>query len=335
MQATQGAFSNLAVKRFANAAGVAGDLYDVWQGWEENGWAGVAQQTGGALAGGLTAAAVIAMVALLPLELPALAIGLFAAIAAYGIEALTELVLGDLLDINTDYNAARNWVQRRDPLAIDLDGDGIETIGADGTVLFDHNGDGVKTGTGWVSGDDGFLVLDRNGNGVIDSGAELFGVDTIKSDGRHAFDGFDALRDLDGNGDHVFDANDAAFASVKIWQDLDQDGVTDAGELRSLSEAGIVSIDLVAASNNVNLGNGNVQTASAANLTTSGDEGTTANLDLADNPFFREFTDPVTLTEAALALPDMHGSGMVRDLREAMRLTPKTGLTGAVLKIAA
>jgi len=70
-------------------------------------------------------------------------------------------------------------------------------------------------------------------------------------------------------------------------------------------------------------------------LTTSGDEGTTANLDLADNPFFREFTDPVTLTEAALALPDMHGSGMVRDLREAMRLTPKTGLTGAVLKIAA
>ena len=33
---------------------------------------------------------------------------------------------------------------------MDLDGDGIETRGADGTVLFDHNGDGMRTGAGWV-----------------------------------------------------------------------------------------------------------------------------------------------------------------------------------------
>ncbi|MDR1349171.1 MAG: hypothetical protein LBJ59_00030, partial [Zoogloeaceae bacterium] len=77
------------------------------------------------------------------------------------------------------------------------------------TVLFDHDGDGIKTGTGWVKGDDGFLVLDRNGNGQIDDGSELFGVDTIKSNGQKATSGLDALADLDSNGDGVFDQNDA------------------------------------------------------------------------------------------------------------------------------
>ena len=69
------------------------------------------------------------------------------------------------------WSEAKDWMERRDPLALDLDGDGIETRGADGTVLFDHNGDGMRTGTGWVRSDDALLVLDRNGNGTIDTGA--------------------------------------------------------------------------------------------------------------------------------------------------------------------
>ena len=224
--------------------------------------------------------------------------------------------------INDLWNRFKNWFPpRRDPLAIDMDGDGIETTGADGTVLFDHNGDGVKTGTGWVSADDGFIVLDRNGNGTIDTGAELFGVDTVKADGSLAADGFDALSDLDSNGDAVFDAKDTEFANVKIWQDLDQDGISDPGELTSLTEAGIVSIDLDAESGNVNLGNGNVQSAAAVHLTVDGTEGTTANLDLAHSPFYREFTDSIALTEEATGLPESPGSGRVRDLREAMSLS--------------
>ena len=77
---------------------------------------------------------------------------------------------GNIDDIVNDFwNAAQNWAPRpRDPLALDLDGDGIETLGITSTaqVLFDHDGDGVKTATGWISGDDGLLVLDRNGNGT-------------------------------------------------------------------------------------------------------------------------------------------------------------------------
>ena len=225
-------------------------------------------------------------------------------------------------DVNSGFNNAQNWTPpRRDPLAIDLDGDGIETIGADGTVVFDHNGDGVKTGTGWVSADDGFFVLDRNGNGTIDTGAELFGVDTIKSDGSTAVDGFDALTDLDSNNDGLFNAQDAEFSNVKIWQDLNQDGVSGAEELSSLTQLGIESIDLNADKNNINLGNGNVQTATSVHLSIDGEEGETGNLDLANNPFYREFTDSVTLTDEALALPDSKGSGLVRDLREAMSIS--------------
>ncbi len=69
-------------------------------------------------------------------------------------------------DVNAKYLQG-NTIRPRDPLAIDLDGDGIETVGIAGSaVLFDHNADGIKTGTGWVKGDDAWLVLDRNGDGL-------------------------------------------------------------------------------------------------------------------------------------------------------------------------
>ena len=55
--------------------------------------------------------------------------------------------------INSSFNAAFGWRQPRyDPLTLDLDGDGLETVGINtaAPILFDHDGDGIKTGTGWV-----------------------------------------------------------------------------------------------------------------------------------------------------------------------------------------
>ena len=227
------------------------------------------------------------------------------------------------LDTRESFHAfwqqAANWVApRRDPLALDLDGDGIETRGADGRVLFDHNGDGVKTGTGWVRSDDGLLVLDRNSNGTIDNGGELFGVDTTKSDGKKATDGFDALSDLDSNDDGVFDAKDSRFADVRIWRDLNQDGVSQSKELSTLSANNIRSISLSKTSKTTNLGNGNTQTATATFTRTDDTTGTAANLGLASNTFYRKFTNRVTLTDKAKKLPEVNGSGSVRNLREAM-----------------
>ena len=231
---------------------------------------------------------------------------------------------------------------RRDPLAIDLDGDGIETLGVNtngGTpVLFDHDADGLKTGTGWLTGGDAWLVRDLNANGSIDTGRELFGVDTliegpIYSGGtvvqgtRTACSGFEALAAPDGNGDRVFNAQDAAFGELMLWRDLDADGVSDVGELASLASHGIVSIALNSDGVVQNLGNGNTVTGSATVTyadhhagAVAGVDLTAGNLDLGENPFYREFTDTIPLTEAATALPEMGGSGWLRDLREAMSL---------------
>ena len=222
-------------------------------------------------------------------------------------------------EINAWWNQAKSWVQpRRDPLALDLDGDGIETRGADGKIVFDHNNDGVKTGTGWLRPDDGWLVLDRNSNGTIDNGGELFGVDTVKSDGTKATDGFDALSDLDSNDDGVFDAKDTRFADVRVWRDLNQDGVSQSNELSTLAANNIRSINLSKTTATTNLGNGNAQTATATYTRTDDTTGTAANLELANNTFYRKFTNRVTLTDNAKKLPEVSGSGRVRNLREAM-----------------
>jgi hypothetical protein len=138
-------------------------------------------------------------------------------------------------------------------------------------IYFDSNGDGIRTATGWVKPDDGLLVLDLNGNGTIDSGRELFGDATLiqahssaAGSGqvdytRTALDGFEALAAQDSNADGQINASDAAFSQLKVWRDLNQDGISQAGELHTLAELGIASIGVAGTSTNVNLGNGNTE----------------------------------------------------------------------------
>src|SRR5690606_24856903 len=51
--------------------------------------------------------------------------------------------------------------------------------------------------------------------------------------------------------------------------------------------------------------------------TVNGNQSLAANLDVASNPFYREYTDEILLDKESRALPDMRGSGAVRDLRDA------------------
>ncbi|UII63512.1 calcium-binding protein [Xanthomonas translucens pv. translucens] len=228
-------------------------------------------------------------------------------------------------NVNENFRDAANFVPRRDPLTLDLDGDGIETVSANNGVLFDHDGDGVKSGSGWVAADDGLLVMDRNGNGTIDCGGELFGADTILADGRKAGSGFEALRDLDENGDGIFSKTDAHFNDVRIWRDLNQDGISQAGELFRLSELGIASITLKPTTTaDLDLGNGNVVDNRGTYTRLDGTTGLAGDLQLAVNNFFRDFSgslDPVTVTDEAAQLPNLKGSGAVRDLEEAASLS--------------
>ena len=130
-----------------------------------------------------------------------------------------------------------DWADEVDPLIIDLDGDGIETTSlSDSRAYFDVDGDLFAERTGWLKGDDGFLVLDGNGNARIDGIGEMFG---DRSGG-----GFAELSQHDSNADGKITVADAIWADLQVWQDRDRDGVTDAGELKSLDQLGIVEIGL-------------------------------------------------------------------------------------------
>ncbi|CRL92363.1 putative RTX family exoprotein [Neisseria meningitidis serogroup B] len=180
-----------------------------------------------------------------------------------------------------------------DPLALDLDGDGIETVAAKGFSgsLFDHNGNGIRTATGWVSADDGLLVRDLNGNGIIDNGAELFGDNTKLADGSFAKHGYAALAELDSNGDNIINAADAAFQSLRVWQDLNQDGISQTNELRTLEELGIQSLDLAYKDVNKNLGNGNTLAQQGSYTKTDGTTAKMGDLLLAADNLHSRFTN--------------------------------------------
>jgi Ca2+-binding RTX toxin-like protein len=229
---------------------------------------------------------------------------------------------------------ARNWIARRDPLVLDLDGDGIETVAIDpdNPILFDLTGNGIKTGVGWIKSDDGFLVFDRNGNGEIDNGRELFGDATPLLGGGTAVDGIAALADLDANADGKIDAGDAVFAQLRVWQDVSQDGISQSEELLTLDSLGIVAIGLTRIPSAPTLDNGN-QIADRATYErldgSTGGVGTSgvADVNLVEDTFHREFTDHIPPNALTRTLPDTFGSGRVRDLREGATLSSSLAAT--------
>ncbi len=139
-----------------------------------------------------------------------------------------------------------------DPLVIPLDGHPVRLTSVAGGVRFDINGDGVLDRVAWTAAGAraGFLVLDRNGNGAIDTLGELFG-QTVSGHRRPegAANSFADLAAFDlpengGNGDGLISAADAVFAQLRLWVDRNHDGASQPGELLTLAEAGVASIEL-------------------------------------------------------------------------------------------
>ena len=148
------------------------------------------------------------------------------------------------------YNPNNSFVVRYDPLILDLNGDGVKTISQQTSkAFFDLSGDGMSEQTGWVDSNDGLLVFDKNGNGKIDDINELFG-NANQS-------GFSELKQLfDANNDNLIDDKDINFSQLKVWQDINGDGISQENELKSLDELGITSINLKATSTSID-SNGN------------------------------------------------------------------------------
>jgi hypothetical protein len=134
------------------------------------------------------------------------------------------------------------------PVVLDLDGSGIDlTPLSASTAWFDMSGTGERLPTAWVGGHDGLLAIDLGGDGrsasdgVIDQAREinftLWEPDTTSD--------LQALRQVfDTDHDGKLDAGDTRWNDFRVWADANQDGVSQRGELMTLIDLGISSIDL-------------------------------------------------------------------------------------------
>ncbi|QBJ77863.1 calcium-binding protein [Aquitalea sp. USM4] len=229
-----------------------------------------------------------------------------------------------------------------DPLAIDLTGSGIHTIGADQSgVMFDVNGSGNTVATGWIAQGTGWLVYDPTGASTLTSETQLLGTQTVLSNGQYAVDGFQALSALDSNADGHINTSDPEFSNLRIWVGAPSEGSANpnltAGQMMTLQQLGIVDISLNKTNSWINTGGigneVNVESAYATVTWQDGHQTTIGDVNLVSNPFYQNLVAPssdiltaiqkdLVLTNAGQPitlsnLPEIKGSGAVYDSQTA------------------
>jgi hypothetical protein len=233
-------------------------------------------------------------------------------VTLYSDDGLTAAI-EELLDI---LDQAEDVVT--DPLIIDLEGNGLDTISMTNGVYFDHKGNGFMVKTGWVGKSEGMLFRDINGNGKVDNGGELFGDFTVLSNGEFAANGFEALKDLDYNRDRVFDKKDSAWGEVNLWIDANSNGLLDIGERISLDDAHLASINLDYYNINVIDARGNQMRQISEVMMKDG-----SIIDAVDVWFVRNFVNSqaqnlVDVTMDVKVLPNIRGYGTTHSLHQSI-----------------
>lgn len=224
-------------------------------------------------------------------------------------DRLFDSPLDDLFDILED-----RWQEslrpNRDPLILDLGAQGIKLKSmTESGVWFDMDNDGAKERTGWLTKEDGFLAIDANGNGRIDNVGELIG-----DPGRS---GFAELATYDSNRDGEIDKADAIWSKLRVWRDLNENGVTDKGELQTLAANGVVSlgtdfttVNFTAAENLIHE-QGSYEAA-------GGTRRQLIDAWLQTDSINTKPGTTVAVSTQAAALPDMRGYGALANLQQAM-----------------
>ncbi|HEX8655316.1 MAG TPA: calcium-binding protein [Allosphingosinicella sp.] len=127
------------------------------------------------------------------------------------------------------------------PIVLDLLGAGLENAFGAKDVAFDIDGNGAPEQLKWLNPGFAFLALDRNGDGRIGSGLEI----SFTQDKSGAQTDLEGLAAFDSNSDGALTAADLRFGDFLVWQDMNDDGTSQAAELKTLTQTGIVSIGLV------------------------------------------------------------------------------------------
>ena len=112
------------------------------------------------------------------------------------------------------------------------------------SVAFDADGTGLPTRWTWLNDNAGWLVYDATGSGRIESATQLFGNVTFMMFWRN---GYEALATLDDNGNGVIQGQE--LRHLAIWRDGNENGVSEPGEVRSLSNYGIRELRCAATTN--------------------------------------------------------------------------------------
>ncbi len=186
------------------------------------------------------------------------------------------------IDSGLEYNSQQAQQIIIDPLVLDLNHNGkIDTTNANSSkAFFDMDNNGMSEITGWIDKEDGLLVYDKNNNGKIDNINELFGNENK--------DGYRELRELiNSNGDNVIDKNDTKFKDLKIWQDLNGDGISQNNELKTLDELNITSINLNSKNTNIDDNGNNIFKTST--FTQNGQEYLSGDLELQTSNLYVDY----------------------------------------------
>ena len=207
----------------------------------------------------------------------------------------------------------------RSPIIIDMNGDGVKTTAQGKHTYFDHDGNGFAENTGWVDSNDALLVLDRNQNGLIDDGKELFGSNTLLSSGKRAQNGFEALAEFDENRDGVIDAADSVWSRLQLWQDKNQNGLVDEGELLSLSNTQITAIGLKYLKGDKKDENGHEHRETSQVTWADGHQTDATDVWFKVDKGDTFNTDNLAIDKDIAKLPYIQGFGNVSDLHTAMQ----------------
>ncbi|MDN5112005.1 cadherin-like domain-containing protein [Aliarcobacter butzleri] len=122
---------------------------------------------------------------------------------------------------------------KKDPIVIDLDGDGVEI----NEFYYDIYGANLIG----AYKDDAILVWDKDKNGTISSSDETNFLGLSQT----AQNDLDVLREVfDTNKDGIFDKNDEEWINFALWQDKNMNGLVDDDEFTKISDSNILQLNL-------------------------------------------------------------------------------------------